>query len=76
MPRAKSMSQAENHDQDLVLDPILWGLLERLPEAGSVWVKSDQQKWLTILGQTFDLIYKQPDAPQATTAPHAPRVNP
>lgn len=40
------------------LDPIIQGLLERLPQTGEVWPEGDRKKWLSLLEGSFDLIYK------------------
>lgn len=61
MPKAKSMSLRDSLDPNgapLPLDPIIEGLLDRLPEYGSVWPKSKREAWLNILRQSFDLLYE------------------
>lgn len=40
-------------------DPIIRGLLARLPKAGSVWPEAERQLWLQILEGSFKLIYKE-----------------
>ena len=43
------------------IDPIIGGLLKRLPETGDVWAEADRKLWLRLLAGSFKLIYK--DAP-------------
>jgi len=45
------------------LDPIILGLLERLPAPGDDWPKAERQKWLNILSNVLDLIYLEPEPP-------------
>lgn len=68
MPKPKSMSQVASHDPngDLELDPIIVGLLERMPEAGEVWDKPERAKWLQLLGLSLDMIYRDKEP-----VPHA-----
>jgi hypothetical protein len=39
------------------IDPIIEGLLKRLPRSGSKWPKSQRKLWLQLLEGSFDLIY-------------------
>jgi hypothetical protein len=39
-------------------DPIIQGLLSRLPHAGSVWPDAERKLWLELLSGSFRLIYK------------------
>ncbi|GJL93488.1 hypothetical protein [Hyphococcus sp.] len=41
------------------IDPIIEGLLKRLPKAGSVWPESEREVWLDLLKGSFKLIYSQ-----------------
>jgi hypothetical protein len=41
------------------LDPIIKGLIDRLPNAGSVWPSSERDLWLSILKSSFQLVYKE-----------------
>jgi hypothetical protein len=43
------------------VDPIIQGLLVRLPKAGEVWPAAERKLWLDLLEGSFKLIYK--DAP-------------
>jgi hypothetical protein len=43
------------------IDPIIGGLLKRLPKTGDVWPEVDRKLWLQLLEGSFKLIYK--DAP-------------
>ncbi len=40
------------------VDPIIQGLLARLPPSGQVWPKVERQLWLQLLEGSFGLIYK------------------
>ena len=43
-------------------DPIINGLLARLPKSGEVWPDAERKLWLGILENAFKLIYKdKPD---------------
>lgn len=44
------------------VDPIIQGLLARLPETGAVWPVEKREIWLNLLKGSFELIYK--DAPK------------
>ena len=39
-------------------DPLIQGLLNRLPESDSIWPLNDRVKWLRTAGYAFGLIYK------------------
>lgn len=41
------------------LDPIILGLLRRIPKAGTVWPKEVRSQWLDLLEGSFQLIYKE-----------------
>jgi hypothetical protein len=43
------------------IDPIIRGLLVRLPKSGDVWPEPERRLWLDLLAGSFKLIYK--DAP-------------
>ena len=47
-----------------VVDPIIKGLLDRLPDSGSVWPNRERELWLELLAGSFNLIYKSDDGPQ------------
>jgi hypothetical protein len=44
------------------IDPIIRGLLARLPKSGQVWPEAERKLWLDLLAGSFKLIYK--DVPQ------------
>jgi hypothetical protein len=39
------------------IDPIIAGLLKRLPKSGAEWPKAQRKLWLQLLEGSFDLIY-------------------
>jgi len=43
------------------IDPIIQGLLSRLPKSGAVWPEADRKLWLDLLAGSFKLIYKDAD---------------
>ena len=43
------------------IDPIIMGLLKRLPKSGYVWPETDRKLWLELLEGSFKLIYKEKD---------------
>ena len=46
-------------------DPIIQGLLSRLPKAGEVWPDGERKLWLQLLEGSFKLIYKETPAKAA-----------
>jgi hypothetical protein len=55
------------------IDPIIAGLLKRLPKSGAAWPKSQRKLWLQLLEGSFDLIYEdEPSSPTATGLPPPP----
>jgi hypothetical protein len=44
------------------IDPIIQGLLGRLPPSGSQWRMADRKLWLELLEGSFELIYE--DVPE------------
>ena len=40
------------------IDPIIRGLLARLPKSGYVWPEAQRDLWLDLLKGSFKLIYK------------------
>jgi len=40
------------------IDPIIAGLLKRLPKSGDVWPETERKLWLQLLEGSFKLIYK------------------
>lgn len=49
------------------IDPIIAGLLARLPKSGDVWPVAERKLWLQLLEGSFQLIYK--DAPAKLPPP-------
>ena len=45
------------------IDPIIAGLLQRLPKTGSVWPEAERKRWLDLLSGCFWLIYESGDTP-------------
>ncbi len=45
------------------LDPIIRGLIDRLPDAGNPWPSKDRKLWLGILESAFELVYTDEEAP-------------
>jgi hypothetical protein len=45
------------------IDPIIEGLLKRLPKTGDVWPEADRKLWLQLLEGSFKLIYKDAAPP-------------
>jgi hypothetical protein len=44
-------------DENPGVDPIIKGLLVRLPKSGAVWPKAQRELWLKLLSGSFELIY-------------------
>src|SRR6478672_6409302 len=40
------------------IDPIISGLLKRLPKSGDVWPEAERKLWLQLLEGSFRVIYK------------------
>jgi hypothetical protein len=47
------------------IDPIIRGLLARLPKSGDVWPEAERKLWLDLLAGSFKLIYKDAPPPPA-----------
>lgn len=43
------------------LDPLIQGLVDRLPEPGSVWESDKRARWLQTLAANFDMVYDSKD---------------
>jgi hypothetical protein len=50
-------SDTEPEDEKQATDPLVLGLIERLPKPGSTWCLEDRVKWLRTADSIFDLIY-------------------
>ena len=61
--RSPVSPEVEERLEAMELDPIILGLLERLPAPGDDWPKAERQKWLNILSNVLDLIYLEPEPP-------------
>jgi hypothetical protein len=55
------------------IDPIIEGLLKRLPESGDVWPEADRKLWLQLLEGSFKLIYKDKTLPPSPELPPLPK---
>jgi len=62
------MAAVEGGDEPPLIDPIIGGLLKRLPKSGAVWPEIERKLWLQLLGGSFKLIYK--DAEQQSSRPN------
>lgn len=55
------------------VDPIIAGLLKRLPKSGDAWPEADRKLWLQLLEGSFKLIYKdQSPGPSSKPLPPPP----
>lgn len=54
-------SQSEG-SRGAACDPLIQGLIDRLPHPDSVWLPSERAKWLRTAESIFDLVYKLGDA--------------
>jgi hypothetical protein len=43
------------------IDPIIRGLLARLPKSGDIWPKTQRKLWIQLLEGSFELIYRDND---------------
>jgi hypothetical protein len=50
------------------IDPIIRGLLARLPKSGEVWPKAQRKLWLQLLEGSFELIYQDSAPPRPEAA--------
>jgi hypothetical protein len=63
-PREESKTDQENgggnggEGKPPEIDPIIRGLLVRLPRSGDVWPEQERKLWLGLLEGSFKLIYK------------------
>jgi len=57
-------SDTEPEDEKRATDPLILGLLERLPKPGGTWCLEDRVRWLRTADSIFDLIYGSDDKSQ------------
>jgi hypothetical protein len=64
---AKLLVAQQNEVQDSgnrAPDPLLQGLIDRLPKPNGIWSLDDRSKWLRTAATIFDLVYKAGDGEQ------------
>ena len=62
--RAKARSS--NNDEPRKgkkLDPIIEGLIARLPASGVEWPEQQRKEWLAMLEQAFKVVYEEGEPP-------------
>jgi hypothetical protein len=58
-PPVREVDRGGNNGGDPpAIDPIIAGLLKRLPKSGDVWPEAERKLWLDLLAGSFKLIYK------------------
>ena len=64
-PAAEEKGKGGGDDGNLPpkIDPIILGLLNRLPKPGDVWPMDDRTLWLELLAGSFKLVYKESEQP-------------
>lgn len=67
-PESRKMGAGDGGNQPPPLDPIIKGLIDRLPKPGTRWEKSKRKLWLQILENSFDLVYEDDDSPPKGSA--------
>jgi len=65
--RSRTSGGGGGNENPPPIDPIIDGLLKRLPKTGDVWPEADRKLWLQLLEGSFKLIYK--DAPAKLSPP-------
>lgn len=65
----KKRGSADDYDPPDV-DPIIQGLLAKLPKSGLVWPESQRELWLELLKGSFKLIYKDAETKTQEGASH------
>lgn len=60
-PQPKPSGRDGGDDGDLPpnLDPIIVGLITRLPDSGNVWPMEERTLWLDVLANIFKIVYKE-----------------
>ncbi|MGH7041340.1 MAG: hypothetical protein ACREFY_04315, partial [Acetobacteraceae bacterium] len=74
-PRADEKANGSGGGGKPPLDPLLRGLVDRLPAADTAWALEDRIKWLQTAANVFDLIYTGGGGIkiEAATAPRSSR---
>ncbi len=65
--QAKKQGDGSGSGEQPPIDPIIAGLLKRLPKSGADWPKAQRKLWLQLLEGSFELIYEdngQGDVPK------------
>jgi len=57
--REASMARDSGGEGNGEIDPIIRGLLVRLPKSGEVWPEGERKVWLALLAGSFKLIVSQ-----------------
>ena len=52
-----SQTNAEEDGEDAIRDPLIQGLIRRLPSTGSAWSLEDRARWLRTAASIFNLVY-------------------
>ena len=61
--QASTRTGGSGGDENLpAIDPIIGGLLKRLPKSGDMWPEAERKLWLQLLEGSFKLIYKGREA--------------
>ena len=68
-PETKKGGGDDNGNLPPGLDPIIMGLIDRLPDAGKPWPLKDRKLWLGILESAFELVYTDEGAPNEDASP-------
>jgi hypothetical protein len=58
MERGQYQKLGSGGDGPPEIDPIIRGLLSRLPKSGDVWPEDQRKLWLQLLEGSFRLIYR------------------
>ena len=67
--KQKGSGSGEGGGGDKEIDPIIRGLLDRLPSPGDVWPDTERKLWLQLLEGSFKLIHKDVPAAEEGTEP-------
>ncbi len=58
---------SDRDGNELSLDLIIRGIINRLPKSGDTWPKSERELWLGILENSFELVYRDGEKGQPST---------